>query len=89
MGSLSLLQGNLPNPGLKPRSPTLQVDSIPAEPQGKPQVLGDTAEKPPAHCLFVNWDGLLVDTMPFSKSNLRPNSPNRLCCRFLDTVVLC
>ena len=33
MGSLSLLQGNLPNPGIKPRSPTLQADSLPDEPQ--------------------------------------------------------
>ena len=24
------------NPGIKPRSPALQVDSLPAEPQGKP-----------------------------------------------------
>ena len=36
VGSFSLLQGNLPNPGIEPRSPTLQVDSLPAEPQGKP-----------------------------------------------------
>ena len=28
--------GDLPNPGIKPRSPALQVDSLPAEPQGKP-----------------------------------------------------
>ena len=28
--------GDLPNPGIKPRSPTLQEDSLPAEPQGKP-----------------------------------------------------
>ena len=27
--------GVLPNPGIKPRSPTLQADSLPAEPQGK------------------------------------------------------
>ena len=27
--------GNLPNPGVKPRSPILQADSLPAEPQGK------------------------------------------------------
>ena len=26
VGSLSLLQGNLPNPGMEPSSPTLQVD---------------------------------------------------------------
>ena len=27
--------GDLPNPGIKPRSPALQADSLPAEPQGK------------------------------------------------------
>ena len=31
--SLSLLQGNLPNPGIEPRSPALQADPLPAEPQ--------------------------------------------------------
>ena len=33
VGSLSLLQGNLPNPGIELRSPAQQVDSSPAEPQ--------------------------------------------------------
>ena len=28
--------GDLPNPGIEPRSPALQVDSLPAEPPGKP-----------------------------------------------------
>ena len=28
--------GDLPNPGIQPRSPALQVDSLPAEPQGSP-----------------------------------------------------
>ena len=31
---------DLPNPGIKPRSFTLQADSLPAEPQGKPQNTG-------------------------------------------------
>ena len=31
--------GDLPNPGIKLRSPALQVDSLPAEPQGKPTVV--------------------------------------------------
>ena len=31
---------DLPNPGIKPRSPTLQVDSLPAEPPGKPKNIG-------------------------------------------------
>ena len=29
--------GDLPNPGVKPWSPTLQADSLPSEPPGKPQ----------------------------------------------------
>ena len=29
--------GDLPNLGIKPRSPALQADSVPAEPQGKPK----------------------------------------------------
>ena len=32
--------GDLPNPGIKPRSSALQVDSLPAEPQGKPKNTG-------------------------------------------------
>ena len=27
-------QGNVPNPGIKPRTPTLQVDSLLSEPPG-------------------------------------------------------
>ena len=33
--SLSLLQDNFLTPGIKPRSPALQVDSLPAELPGK------------------------------------------------------
>ena len=32
--------GDLPNPGIKPRSPALQTDSSSAEPQGKPKNTG-------------------------------------------------
>ena len=32
--------GDLPNPGVEPRSPSLQVDSLPAELQGKPKNTG-------------------------------------------------
>ena len=31
---------DIPNPRIEPRSPTLQVDSLPAEPQGKPKNTG-------------------------------------------------
>ena len=40
VGSHSLLQWNLPDPGVEPGSPALQVDSLPAEPQGKPKNTG-------------------------------------------------
>ena len=39
-GQLSPFPGDLPNPGIKPRSPTLQADSLPAGPQGKPKNTG-------------------------------------------------
>ena len=32
--------GDLPNPGIKPKSPALQGDSLPAEPQGEPKNTG-------------------------------------------------
>ena len=32
--------GGLPNPGIEPRSPALQVDSLPADPHGKPKNTG-------------------------------------------------
>ena len=36
-GQLFPCPGDLPNPGTEPRSHTLQVDSLPAEPPGKPK----------------------------------------------------
>ena len=32
--------GDIPNPGVQSRSPTLQADSLPAEPRGKPKIPG-------------------------------------------------
>ena len=36
VGCHALLQGNLPNSGVEPRSPSLQAGSLPVEPPGKP-----------------------------------------------------
>ena len=30
--------GDLPDPGIEPRSPTLQADTLPSEPPGKPKL---------------------------------------------------
>ena len=35
---------DLPNPGIEPRSPALQADSLPSEPPGKPHVWYSTNE---------------------------------------------
>ena len=37
--------GDLPDPGIEPRSPALQVDSLPSEPPGRPQVLALLSHK--------------------------------------------
>ena len=36
VGCHSHLQGDLPDPGVKPRSPLLQADSLSSKPLGKP-----------------------------------------------------
>ena len=36
VGCHALLQGTLPDPGIKPRSLTLQVDSLASQPPGNP-----------------------------------------------------
>ena len=40
MGCHALLQGDLPNPETEPKSPTMQVDSLPTELPGKPKNTG-------------------------------------------------
>ena len=48
--------GDLPNPGIKPRSPALQADSWPSEPPGKPRLSDVSFENIFSHsvrCLFL------------------------------------
>ena len=40
VGCHALLQGNLPDPGIEPRSPSLQADSLLSGPPGKPENTG-------------------------------------------------
>ena len=54
MGNLSLLQRDLPNPGMEPRSPTLQADSSPAEPPGKPHLITVYGSFNPCWIQFVS-----------------------------------
>ena len=68
------LPGDLPNPGIEPRSPALQTDSLPSEPPGKPFYLEKQCVKypvspriPPASC----WN-----------SRFRSSGPNTLSTNF-------
>ena len=60
--------GDLPNPGIKPRSPTLQADSSAAEPQGSPRILEWVAypfssrSSWPRNWTRISW--LQVDSLP-------------------------
>ena len=42
--------GDLPNPGIEPASPAIQVDSLPSEPPGHPQILGKQHAKIVNNC---------------------------------------
>ena len=57
MGSLSLLQGIFAAQGSEPRSPALQVDSLPAEPQGKPKKSLEALI-----CVVKCWQGMRETT---------------------------
>ena len=50
-GSLFPSPGDLPNPGIKPRSPALQMDSLPAEPQSSIGLWKTIHTLPTSSCL--------------------------------------
>ena len=65
VSSLSLLQGIFPTQGFEPRSPVLQADSLPTEPQGKFRISNIKSQ---------NIHGYLFKKDPL-ENNLRPG-----CC---------
>ena len=48
--------GDLPNPGIEPRSPTLQADALPSEPPGKPIISIDK----PSNMSLITFETFLV-----------------------------
>ena len=55
-GVPDLPPGDLPNPGIEPRSPALQADSLPSEPPGKPWlVLGAASGTRGSKELICSW----------------------------------
>ena len=62
VGSHCFLQGNLSDPGIEPRSPALQADSLPSEPPGKP------------FCMFVKGK-CLIPSLSLALDSLHTTSP--------------
>ena len=61
--------GGLPNPGIEPISPSLQVESLPAEPQRKPKktLVGSLIPSPvdlPDPGIVLGSPALQVDSLP-------------------------
>ena len=68
--------GDLPNPGIKARSPALQVDSLPSEPQGKPKT-----SLPLLPIIFLAWDRLWLFDLHFP-SNSETKWKRKKCTSF-------
>ena len=50
--------GDLPNPRIKPKSLALQADSLPSEPQGKPQALNGQQQMLPGPMILWEHRGM-------------------------------
>ena len=72
--------GDLPNPGIKPRSLALQIDSLPAEPPGKPP---KRPRQKLYHCLWPNLEShsvtsaVITDPLMFKRKEDRPQASMR------------
>ena len=70
VGCHALLQGNLPHPGIKLRSPALQVHSLLSEPPGQPKNTGVSSlslpslEDLPDREIELGSPALQVDSLP-------------------------
>ena len=61
--------GDLPDPGIEPRSPALQADSLPTEPLGKPIVGEGPGETPLAmRCLSHLISSFLTEIKRLAKN---------------------
>ena len=72
VGSLSFLQGNLPNPAIEPRSPALKVDSLPAEPPGKSNRKGKGTDKTEAKIKAFLEPGMWNMEVPGLAKEIQP-----------------
>ena len=65
-------RGDLPDPGIEPRSPTLQADALPCEPPGKPHGLSSPWNSPGQNMEWVAF--------PFSRGSSQPRDRTQVSC---------
>ena len=88
--------GDLPNPGMEPRSPTLQADSLPSEPPGEPKLMHrfSSVQSLSRVQLFVTpWTAACQASLsitnsqsspkPMSIESVMPSNHLILCCPLL------
>ena len=72
--------GDLPYPGIKPRSPVLQADSLPSEPPGKPILTRKMTNSALFFRIFVDsftsCESFPTETTSFQPSQLCPHARN-------------
>ena len=65
--------GDLPDPGIEPRSPALQADALPSEPSGKPHInIIKTKFHKPAAKIILNGEKLKEFPLRSGKRQLLP-----------------
>ena len=79
---------DLPNPGIRPRSSSLQVDSLPAEPEGKPKNTGVAASAAAAAATAKSLQSCPTLCDPIDGSPSSSAVPGILQARTLEWVAI-
>ena len=79
--------GDLPDPGIKPRSPTLQADALPSEPAGKPWCFKPGFKSCVLSLAFINTREFSWEMM-FQRNCIRYFHESSVCCSVLFNPLL-
>ena len=79
--------GDLPNPGIEPRSPALQTDGLPSEPPGKPTYLSH-GKYHQFLCFYYGSESFIILFAEFScTQNLSVGFPRFICSLFFPSLL--
>ena len=84
---IPFLEG-LPNPGIEPGSPTLQADSLPAEPPGQAILLPRVLLKDKSSNALLEWRHAIVKArlLIYSPKTMSETELGFICCNLLEEV---